>query len=139
MLSVGILWFQSMVPHQICALGIQTPHTPLPYTYLGHMHRVGLSSYSTPSRGYRRQASPFCGAVWTSITLTNNERERLYDQVGFCLVRVTVRLGEMPSPPTCVCVCWGGGLLRATCNLRGVGEVRLICKHTCHIESVNGT
>src|SRR6266536_3024247 len=68
-LSVGILRFQSMVPHQICALGIQTPHTPLPYTYLGHMHRVHLSSYSTPSRGYRQQASPLCGAMWTSITL----------------------------------------------------------------------
>src|SRR3989337_1880718 len=31
-ISVGILRFQSMVPHQICALRIQTPHTPLPYT-----------------------------------------------------------------------------------------------------------
>ena len=30
-IDVGILWFQSMVPHQICALRIQTPHTPLPY------------------------------------------------------------------------------------------------------------
>jgi len=32
-ISVGILRFQSMVPHQICALRIQTPHTPLPYTW----------------------------------------------------------------------------------------------------------
>ena len=89
-------------------------------------------SSSTPSRGYQRHASPFCGAVWTSITLTNNERERLYDQVGFFLVRVTVHLGEMPSPPyTCVSMCvggWGGGLLRTTCSLREVEEVRLICE-----------
>jgi hypothetical protein len=108
------------------------------HTHHFHIHNWAtctewvLSSDSTPSRVYRRQASPFCGAMWTSITLTNNERERLYDQVGFCLVRVIVRLGEMPSPPTRVCV-GGGGLLRTTCNLCGVVEVRLICEaHVPH-------
>jgi hypothetical protein len=42
----GDFWFQSMVPHQSCALGIQTSHNT-PYICLGHMQSVVFFGHTT--------------------------------------------------------------------------------------------
>ena len=69
-----------------------------------------------------------------SITMSNNERGEVVRPSWILLGPCTIRLGEMPSPRRVyVCVCGGGGVLRTTYNLRGVGEVRLICEaHVTH-------
>lgn len=72
------------------------------------MHAMVLSS-GTPSRVVIGEASPFYGAAWTSITLTNNERGYT-TKVDFSWSALHYVLVRCPLPPTrSVCVWVGGG------------------------------
>ena len=122
----GLSGSKSTLPHQSCALGIFKHHMTL-HTYVWATCTQWLSS-GTPSRGYRRQASLFCGAACgTSMHDFDPTNKRGYTTKVVILLGQSYNTPWWDAPSHRLKVCGGHSTTLYLMNLHGVGDARLIC------------